>query len=226
MKKFQQNMNRELKRPYPDRRKLETQCVSILAFGGGSEDVLDCPIWILCVNIVAIEMLRRSKLPPSKGEFSSQRPLLQRFNSSHPPQPPPPLYGAPQPHGHDLDLFQTLRFRLQRRGSLQRGRKRRKQRRQQRIVLVLREQQQQQQQRGQQVFSLTSRSCISLMTSNLFQGSLKGPEASKASSEVQRQRDLLRRPFQHLVQARRDDGHNREEAARWILVKEQQGGRR
>ena len=33
MKKFQQNMSRELKRPYPDRRKLEAQCVSVVAFG-------------------------------------------------------------------------------------------------------------------------------------------------------------------------------------------------
>ncbi len=68
MKKFQQNMNRELKRPYPDRRKLESQCVSVVAFGNSSvvppdTDILDWPIWILCINIVAIEMLR-SKLPP------------------------------------------------------------------------------------------------------------------------------------------------------------------
>jgi len=66
MKKFQQNMSRELKRPYPDRRKLEAQCVSVVAFGNGvtaDTDILDWPIWILCINIVAIEMLR-SKLPP------------------------------------------------------------------------------------------------------------------------------------------------------------------
>ena len=30
-------------------------------------DILDWPIWILCINIVAIEMLR-SKLPPGKKE--------------------------------------------------------------------------------------------------------------------------------------------------------------
>ena len=80
MKKFQQNMSRELKRPYPDRRKLESQCISAVAFGSnvanggagtnsanGSEDdaVLSCPIWVICINVVAIEMLR-SKLPPRK----------------------------------------------------------------------------------------------------------------------------------------------------------------
>lgn len=68
MKKFQQNMSRELKRPYADRRKLEQQCVSAVAFGSGAaaassdaDDILDCPIWILCINIVAIEMLRSKR---------------------------------------------------------------------------------------------------------------------------------------------------------------------
>jgi len=62
MKKFQQNVNRELKRQYPERRKLERQCISIISFGT-STDILDCPIWILCVNVVAMEMLR-TKIPP------------------------------------------------------------------------------------------------------------------------------------------------------------------
>ncbi|XP_059086248.1 uncharacterized protein LOC131882965 isoform X2 [Tigriopus californicus] len=65
MKKFQQNMNRELKRPYPDRRKLEAQCISVISFGHSNEaEILHTPIWILIINIVAIEMLR-SKLPPA-----------------------------------------------------------------------------------------------------------------------------------------------------------------
>lgn len=64
MKKFQQNMNRELKRAYPDRRKLEAQCISVISFGGSADtDILNCPIWIIVINIVAIEMLR-SKMPP------------------------------------------------------------------------------------------------------------------------------------------------------------------
>ena len=37
MKKFQQNMSRELKRSSPDRLKLENQCISAIAFG--SSDV-------------------------------------------------------------------------------------------------------------------------------------------------------------------------------------------
>jgi len=62
MKKFQQNVNRELKRQYPERRKLERQCISIISFGT-STDILDCPIWILCINVVAMEMLR-TKISP------------------------------------------------------------------------------------------------------------------------------------------------------------------
>jgi len=65
MKKFQQNVNRELKRQYPDRRKLESQCISLVSFGTSSSDILDCPIWVLMVNVVAMEMLR-TKIPPSR----------------------------------------------------------------------------------------------------------------------------------------------------------------
>lgn len=63
MKKFQSNVNRELSRSYPDRRRLETQCLSALTFVKSENDLLDCPIWILIVNVVAMDMLK-SKLPP------------------------------------------------------------------------------------------------------------------------------------------------------------------
>ena len=69
MKKFQQNMNRELKRPFPDRHKLESQCISAISFGASTVDgknngnVLNLPIWIMAINVVAMEMLR-TKLPP------------------------------------------------------------------------------------------------------------------------------------------------------------------
>merc|ERR1719411_773584 len=65
MKKFQQNVNRELKRQYPDRRKLESQCISPISFGTSSSEILDCPIWVLMVNVVAMEMLR-TKIPPTR----------------------------------------------------------------------------------------------------------------------------------------------------------------
>ena len=65
MKKFQQNVNREMKRTYPDRRKLESQCISAIAFVRNEPELLDSPIWIMLINIVALEMLR-VKLPAGK----------------------------------------------------------------------------------------------------------------------------------------------------------------
>ena len=64
MKKFQQNVSREMRRAYPDRRKLECQCISAIAFVRSEQDPLDSPCWIMLINIVAMDMLK-SKMPPS-----------------------------------------------------------------------------------------------------------------------------------------------------------------
>ncbi|KAF9789954.1 hypothetical protein SFRURICE_003363 [Spodoptera frugiperda] len=56
MKKFQSNVNRAAPR-------LETQCLSAIAFVKSDSDLLDCPIWVLIINVVAMDMLK-SKLPP------------------------------------------------------------------------------------------------------------------------------------------------------------------
>lgn len=66
MKKFKQNMNRELKRQYPDRNKIENQCISTLALVKNEMEVLDSPIWIMIINIVALEMLG-DKMPKLGG---------------------------------------------------------------------------------------------------------------------------------------------------------------
>ena len=68
MKKFQNNINRELRQAYPDRRRLELQCLSAIAFVKQETEILDCPIWVLVINVVAMDMLK-SKLPPSKYFF-------------------------------------------------------------------------------------------------------------------------------------------------------------
>ncbi|XP_076318864.1 uncharacterized protein LOC143229884 [Tachypleus tridentatus] len=62
MKKFQQNIARELRRAYPDRRKLETQCIFAVAFVKDAPELLECPCWVMIINIVALDMLK-SKLP-------------------------------------------------------------------------------------------------------------------------------------------------------------------
>lgn len=69
MKKFQANVSRELRRAYPDRRRLECQCLSAIAFVKTEGELLDCPIWVLIINVVAMDMLK-SKLPP--GTFQQK----------------------------------------------------------------------------------------------------------------------------------------------------------
>jgi len=75
MKKFKQNMHREMKRQYPDRSKIETQCVSTLAFVKNEAEVLDSPIWIMIINIVALEMLgdRMPKLGADSGSSPARK---------------------------------------------------------------------------------------------------------------------------------------------------------
>ena len=51
-----------MKRPFPDRKKLEVQCVSAIAFVKNEADLLDSPIWIMLINVVALEMLK-AKMP-------------------------------------------------------------------------------------------------------------------------------------------------------------------
>lgn len=70
VKKFQSNITRELKQAYPDRRRLELQCLSAIAFVRTESDILDCPIWVLVINVVAMDMLK-SKMPPSKYNLFS-----------------------------------------------------------------------------------------------------------------------------------------------------------
>ena len=55
-----------MKRPFPDRKKLEVQCVSSIAFVKNEADLLDSPIWIMLLNVVALEMLK-AKMPDGKG---------------------------------------------------------------------------------------------------------------------------------------------------------------
>lgn len=95
MKKFQQNMNRELKRPFPDRHKLESQCISAISFGASKNsmnndnsngNVLNVPIWLMAVNIVAMEMLR-TKLPPlpSTPRYRTQSGPVSIMNGNSQP---------------------------------------------------------------------------------------------------------------------------------------------
>lgn len=60
MKKFLANVSCEMLNAYPDRRKLATQCISVIAFSKSrsSCELLQQPVWIMVINIVALEMLK------------------------------------------------------------------------------------------------------------------------------------------------------------------------
>lgn len=62
MKKFQAGIARELRSAYPDRRRLENQCICAIAFVKDAPDVLDLCSWILVINIVALDLLK-SRFP-------------------------------------------------------------------------------------------------------------------------------------------------------------------
>lgn len=63
MNKYQTNLSRETRRAYPDRKRLEKQCLSATVFVRTEADLLQCPVWVLIVNVVGLDMLK-SKLPP------------------------------------------------------------------------------------------------------------------------------------------------------------------
>ncbi|KAG1657219.1 Dwarfin sma-2 [Nymphon striatum] len=79
-KKFQNNVNKELKQAYPDRRKLESQCISTICFVRNEMELLDCPCWVMIINVVALDMLK-SKLPPVSKKHSVPSMKIMNGNS-------------------------------------------------------------------------------------------------------------------------------------------------
>ena len=68
-----QNVSREMKRSRPDRRRLECQCVSSVAFVKNEPELLDSPIWIMLINVVALEMLRAKMPNPGEPQAGPHR---------------------------------------------------------------------------------------------------------------------------------------------------------
>ncbi|XP_055375685.1 uncharacterized protein LOC129608298 [Condylostylus longicornis] len=103
MKKFQSNVNRELRRAYPDRRRLETQCLSVVTFVRSENEILECPIWILVINVVAMDMLK-TKLP------TVQRPFLDIKNRPKIPIPDEDPYSIAGNGSNSLNISNNNRF--------------------------------------------------------------------------------------------------------------------
>ena len=62
IKKFQQNITKELRNTYPNRQKLEAQCIIVIGFVRDSDNILELPVWCMLINILALDMLK-SRLP-------------------------------------------------------------------------------------------------------------------------------------------------------------------
>nr|CAD7446044.1 unnamed protein product [Timema bartmani] len=110
MKKFQNNVSRELHRAYPDRRRLEVQCLSVMAFVKNEPELLDSPIWVLIINVVALDMLK-SKLPPDDPYYCGLRARVPKFVNSKknktdggPLSPKIPSFQPPHPNGGSKSL--------------------------------------------------------------------------------------------------------------------------
>lgn len=80
MKKFMANVGCELLNEYPDRRKLEYQCISVISLAAKDapdSELLQLPTWIMVINIVALEILK-SKLPLGKSYITAQADTLRK----------------------------------------------------------------------------------------------------------------------------------------------------
>uniref|UniRef100_A0A1I8P3Y3 MH2 domain-containing protein n=1 Tax=Stomoxys calcitrans TaxID=35570 RepID=A0A1I8P3Y3_STOCA len=58
MRKFTTNINREFGRSYPENARLERQCLSAISLVKSNNNLINCPLWILVINVVAIDMLK------------------------------------------------------------------------------------------------------------------------------------------------------------------------
>lgn len=79
MKKFQTNIENELHSTYPNRSKLESECLYGVAFGQDLTDVLDSSVWVIIINVVALDMLK-TNIPERRNFLSTFAPLNQQVS--------------------------------------------------------------------------------------------------------------------------------------------------
>lgn len=76
MRKFTTNINREMGRAYPESSRLQRQCLSAISLVKSNNNLINCPLWILVINVVAIDMLknRLQSLPKAMTGNGSEDP--------------------------------------------------------------------------------------------------------------------------------------------------------
>jgi hypothetical protein len=58
------------------------QCISTIALVKNENEVLDSPVWIILINVVALEMLK-AKMPRFPGQCLPHHRVLQRHNTEN-----------------------------------------------------------------------------------------------------------------------------------------------
>uniref|UniRef100_A0A1A9V2H2 MH2 domain-containing protein n=1 Tax=Glossina austeni TaxID=7395 RepID=A0A1A9V2H2_GLOAU len=77
MRKFTTNINREYGRIYPESKRLERQCLSAISLVKTNNNLINCPLWILVINVVAMDMLKNRLQTLSKTVDASAGRLSQ-----------------------------------------------------------------------------------------------------------------------------------------------------
>ena len=78
---FKNNIAQELRETYPERRKLEAQCISCITFVKDVNELLDNCSWIMIINIVALEMIKLKFNPNTKQNKTP--PFVSIFDVSN-----------------------------------------------------------------------------------------------------------------------------------------------
>ena len=78
MDRFVDNIQVELKNSYPDRKLLESQCISVVAFVRDCRNIMELPVWIMIVNVVALDLLKSKLIAPvSAAHPNCSRALME-----------------------------------------------------------------------------------------------------------------------------------------------------
>ena len=67
MRKYSNNINREFSRSYTESSRLERQCLSAVALDKSNNSLINSSLWILVINVVAIDMLKNRLQTVSKN---------------------------------------------------------------------------------------------------------------------------------------------------------------
>lgn len=74
MEKFVDNIQLEMKNSYPDRKLLEYQCLSCVAFVKDCRNIMELPVWVMIINIVALDLLKSRMIAMPTGPAGPTRP--------------------------------------------------------------------------------------------------------------------------------------------------------